>query len=82
MGRVLRWGIISREGAARRALATPEVSDQSPLCAGGDRDMDRFREKSGIYGLGFRKESVVGLIFPFIIVGIALVVALLVFRIR
>lgn len=43
--------------------------------------MDRFREKSGLYGLGFRKESVAGLLFPFIIVGIALVVAFLVFRV-
>jgi hypothetical protein len=26
--------------------------------------MERFRERTGIYGLGFRKESVMGLIFP------------------
>ena len=26
--------------------------------------LERFRERTGIYGLGFRKESVMGLILP------------------
>jgi hypothetical protein len=62
-------------------MATPAVSGQLPSRAGGDRGMDGFREKSGIYGLGFRNESVMGLRFPFLIVGIALVAAVLVFRV-
>jgi hypothetical protein len=30
---------------------------------------DRLRESSGIYGLGFRWESALGFLLPFIIVG-------------
>lgn len=31
--------------------------------------MDRIRESTGIYGLGFRKESILGLLLPLVIVG-------------
>ena len=30
--------------------------------------MNEIRERTGIYGLGFRKESVMGLVLPFVFV--------------
>lgn len=42
--------------------------------------MDRFREESGIYGLGFRKESFLGVALPMaFVIGVA-VVAFLILR--
>ena len=58
-------------------------------CAGSDRRwaplevvdvMDRIRELTGIYGLGFRKESVLGLVLPIafvVLVGGAIAVIIL-----
>ncbi len=41
--------------------------------------LDRIREMTGIYGLGFRKESVAGLIAPLAIVFFVAVVSVLFF---
>lgn len=41
--------------------------------------MDWFREVTGIYGLGFRRESVLGLIIPFGIVIFVAIVAVIAF---
>lgn len=38
--------------------------------------LDSLRERTGVYGLGFRKESIIGQLLPFIIVvGIGIVAA-------
>lgn len=41
--------------------------------------MDRIREMTGIYGLGFRKESVAGVLLPLGIVFFVAVVAVIAF---
>lgn len=44
-----------------------------------DLMLDSIRERTGIYGLGFRRESVIGQLLPFVIVigvGIVAVLAL------
>jgi hypothetical protein len=44
--------------------------------------LDRIREMTGIYGLGFRKESIAGLLVPLGIVFFVAVVSVYVFYIR
>jgi hypothetical protein len=39
--------------------------------------MNRIREMTGIYGLGFNKSSVMGLVLPFAIVGFITVLSVL-----
>lgn len=39
--------------------------------------MNRIRELTGIYGLGFNKSSVMGLVLPLAIVGLVAVLSLL-----
>jgi hypothetical protein len=39
--------------------------------------MNRIREWTGIYGLGFRKSSVLGLLLPLVLIGGLVVLALL-----
>ena len=39
--------------------------------------LDRIREMTGIYGLGFRRESILGLVLP---VGFVILVAVVLFR--
>lgn len=56
-------------------------SVQTLACGGGDV-MDQFREKTGIYGLGFRKESVLGLIIPLGFVAFVAIVSFWFFYIR
>jgi hypothetical protein len=36
--------------------------------------MDRIRERTGIYGLGFRRESVLGLVIPIAFVSLLAVI--------
>ena len=36
--------------------------------------MDRIRERTGIYGLGFRRESVLGLVVPIAFVSLLAVI--------
>lgn len=43
--------------------------------------MDRIRELTGIYGLGFRKESIAGLLLPLGIVFFVAVVSVIAFYI-
>lgn len=39
--------------------------------------LDSIRERTGVYGLGFRKESIIGQLLPFVIVvGIGVVAVL------
>lgn len=39
--------------------------------------LNSFRERTGIYGLGFRKESIIGQLLPFaIVIGIGIVAVL------
>jgi hypothetical protein len=42
-------------------------------------EMNWLREMTGIYGLGFRKESVLGLMLPFAIVTFVAIVAVVAF---
>ena len=49
---------------ARKALEVGEV-------------LDRIREMTGIYGLGFRRESILGLVLP---IGFVILVAVVLFR--
>ena len=44
--------------------------------------LDRFREVTGIYGLGFRKESVAGLLIPLGFVVFVALVSLWFFYVR
>lgn len=39
--------------------------------------MNRIRELTGVYGLGFNKSSVLGLVLPLAIVGLVAVLSLL-----
>jgi len=39
--------------------------------------LDRIREMTGIYGLGFRRESILGLVVP---IGFVILVAVIFFR--
>jgi hypothetical protein len=39
--------------------------------------MNRIRELTGIYGLGFNKSSIMGLVLPLAIVGLVAVLSLL-----
>lgn len=39
--------------------------------------LDSIRERTGVYGLGFRRESIIGQLLPFaIVIGIGVVAAL------
>ena len=38
------------------------------LTAEGTAVLEHFRERTGIYGLGFRKESVAGLLLPILFI--------------
>jgi hypothetical protein len=43
--------------------------------------LDSLRERTGLYGLGFRKESIIGQLLPFmIVVGIGVVAVVLLNR--
>ena len=42
--------------------------------------LDRFREKSGLYKLGFDMESAKGISFPFIAMGLPIVLAILIWQ--
>jgi hypothetical protein len=44
--------------------------------------LDRFREATGIYGLGFRKESVAGLLIPLAFIVFVAIVSFWFFYIR
>ena len=53
-----------------------EVSDSAPKKQFGP--VDKWREMSGLYKLGFDPESLKGFLFPFIAVTIAVVLAVLI----
>ena len=63
---------MARRGSAGRLRWTREVIDV----------LDRIREKTGIYGLGFRKESVLGIALPiaFVLLVGGAIAALIFFR--